>query len=408
MRFPPVTFLYDRKQFIFCKHHGKTDGMQRAPAKPANPGDPRRSGTGATPRVLMLGTDPGGRGGVATVVSLLRQDGLFEREGVCYVATHAQGSRLARTGIALRGLVHTLAWLARRPARRPHTMHVHAASNGSFVRKSVLLALGRAAGCKTVFHLHGACFDGFIERSGPLMRRWIRHTLESSSVVLALSSRWAGFLRGFAPAAEVVVIPNSVPLPPSANQPEEPGRILFLGQVEPRKGIYELVEAVALLRARFPQVELAVGGQGAMAELRRRAAQWNVADRIDELGWVDAGQKAQQLARAAIFCLPSHAEGLPMAMLEAMAAGKAIVVTGVGGIPDAVRDGDNGLLVPPGDVQALAAALARLLDDEQERRRLGARARATIEQEFESGVVIRRLSAVYEQLRVGIASRRRP
>ena len=375
--------------------------MNRASAPPA----PAKAG--AAPRVLMLGTDPGGRGGVATVVSLLRQDGLFEREGVCYVPTHAEGTRAARIGAACKGLVRTLGWLARRPASRPQVMHVHAASNGSFVRKSVLLALGRAAGCKTVFHLHGACFDRFIGASGPLMRRWIRHTLEQSSVVIALSTRWAGFLREFAPGARVVVIPNSVPLPPQGAGQVQPGRILFLGQVEPRKGIYELLEAVALLRERFPQVELAIGGQGELAQLRRRAAELNVADRVHELGWIGTGPKAQELARAAIFCLPSHAEGLPMAMLEAMAAGKAIVVTGVGGIPDAVRDGDNGVLVAPGDVQALAAALAGLLGNEGEARRLGERARATIEQEFESGVVVKRISAVYEQLREQLQQQQR-
>ncbi|NNG23799.1 glycosyltransferase family 4 protein [Telluria aromaticivorans] len=353
----------------------------------------------------MLGTEPGGRGGVATVVSLLRQDGLFEREGVLYVPTHAEGSSAAKLGAAVKGLVRTLACLARGRARRPQVMHVHAASKGSFVRKSVLLALGRAAGCKTVFHLHGACFDSFIAGSGPLMQRWIRHTLEKSSVVIALSTRWAGFLREFAPGARVEVIPNSVPVPAVTAGQAEPGRILFLGQVEPRKGIYELVEAVALLRERFPQIELAIGGQGELQEVRRRALELDVADRVTELGWVDAARKAQELARAAIFCLPSHAEGLPMAMLEAMAAGKAIVVTGVGGIPDAVRDGGNGLLVPPGDVAALAAALARLLGDEGERQRLGEQARATIQQEFESGVVIGRISAVYEQLREEIASR---
>jgi glycosyltransferase involved in cell wall biosynthesis len=124
-----------------------------------------------------------------------------------------------------------------------------------------------------------------------------------------------------------------------------------------------------------------------------------VAGRVQELGWVTAGQKADELARAAIFCLPSHAEGLPMAMLEAMAAGKAIVTTGVGGIPDAVSDGENGLLVEPGQVAALADALARLLGDEAERRRLGERARATIAQRFESGVVVQQISAVYEALR---------
>jgi glycosyltransferase involved in cell wall biosynthesis len=348
----------------------------------------------------MLGTEPGGRGGVATVVSLLQQDGLFEREGVHYVATHAEGSRAAKLKAAFKGLLGTLACLA----RRPEVVHAHAASNGSFVRKSVLLALSRAAGCKTVFHLHGACFDSFIERSSPLMRRWIRHTLEKSSVVIALSTRWAGYLEGFAPGARVVVIPNSVPLPPAGTDRSEPGRILFLGQVEPRKGIYELVDALALLKDRFPHARLAIGGQGELAQVKQRAQAAGVLDRIEELGWVTAQRKQEEMSRAAIFCLPSHAEGLPMALLEAMAAGKAVVSTGVGGIPDALRDGDNGLMIEPGNAESLAAGLARLLEDEEERQRLGARARATIEREFESGVVIGHISAVYRQLRDSIAT----
>ena len=83
------------------------------------------------PRVLMLGTDPAGRGGVATVVSLLRQDGLFEREGVHYVATHAEGSAMRKIGVFLHGAWRVLACLARRPV----VVHAHAASKGSFVRK---------------------------------------------------------------------------------------------------------------------------------------------------------------------------------------------------------------------------------------------------------------------------------
>jgi len=353
----------------------------------------------SAPRVLMLGTDPDGRGGVATVVSLLRQDGLFEREGVCYVPTHAEGSRAQKVGAFLKGVWGTLLVLA----RRPEVVHAHAASKGSFVRKSILLALARARGCKTVFHLHGACFDDFVAGSSSPMRRWIRHTLEKSSTVIALSSRWAEFLTGFAPAARVVVIPNSVPLPSLPGDAIQPGRILFLGQVEPRKGIYELVEAVGMLRERFPQVELAIGGQGELEQVKRRAEELGVQDRVTMLGWVTSGRKLEELARASVFCLPSHAEGLPMAMLEAMAAGKAIVVSGVGGIPDAVKDEDNGLMVQPGDAQGLADALARIFGDDEERRRLGARARKTIEERFESGVVIGQLSAVYKQLRDDVA-----
>nr|WP_307728053.1 heparinase II/III family protein [Massilia terrae] len=344
----------------------------------------------------MLGTALDGRGGVATVVSMLRAGGLFEREQVRYVATHADGGRGAKARAALSGLLRTLGICL---FRRPQVVHVHAASNASFLRKSLLLAVARGAGCRTVFHLHGACFDRYAEQqASPLLRRWIRHTLQATSVVIALSPHWADFLRRLAPGARVIVIPNSVPLPPASRTEAEPGRIVFLGQIEPRKGIYELLEALALLAPRHPQAVLAIGGQGEVEAVRRRAEALGIADRVQFLGWLSGADKQAELARAAMFCLPSHAEGLPMAMLEAMAAGKAVVATSVGGIPHAVRDGDNGLLVAPGDVAGLAAALGSLLDDDQRRRELGARARATIARDFEAGAVIDRIADLYHEL----------
>jgi glycosyltransferase involved in cell wall biosynthesis len=345
----------------------------------------------------MVGTAPEGRGGVASVVSVLRRHGLFEREGVRYVATHRAGSRLARAGGALAGIARiALACLRRRPA----VVHAHVASRGSFLRKSLVLLIARASGCKTIFHLHGAEFREFAtEEAGPLLRRWIRHTLESSSVVIALSESWAGFVRAFAPGATVRVVQNAVPLPmPAPFAREVPGRVLFLGRVDAGKGVFDLLAAGAALAGRFPGLCLVLGGEGDLDAVRRRAAELGIADRIELPGWIDAGRREAELGRASVFCLPSHAEGLPMALLEAMATGKAVVASSVGGVPEVVRDGDNGLLVPPRDAAALATALARVLDDAVLRARLAERARATVEGAYSTELMCGKLSAIYREL----------
>lgn len=359
---------------------------------------PAPGATPAAPRVLMLGTALGGRGGVATVVGLLRQDGLFEREGVRYVATHVDGTRAAKAGAALAAFGQLLALLVWRP---PALVHVHASSNASFVRKSLLLLCARMAGCQTLVHLHGASFDRYARSASPLMRRWIRHTLESSSRVVTLSAGWAEFVRGFAPRARVTVVPNGVPLPaPGAPDAalERPGRILFLGELGRRKGVFELLEAFATLLPAFPHARLALGGQGELGAVRRRAAELHILDQVELLGWLGAAQRQAELGRAAVFCLPSHAEGLPMAMLEAMAAARPVVVTAVGGIPDAVQDGANGLLVVPGQVAALAGALGRLLGDAALRRRLGQAARATVAARFDAAAAAGRIADLYREL----------
>ncbi len=355
------------------------------------------------PRILMVGTALDGRGGVAAVLSVLRASGLFEREAVHYVSTHREGGALAKLIHAGAGLWATLRTCL---LQRPAIVHAHASTGASFVRKSLVLLLARAIGCRTIFHLHGGTFRQYaLERSGVLMRRWIRHTLERSSLVIALSDNWAAFLRNFAPKARVAVVPNAVPLPAvtvgaagEAGGAGTPGRILFLGRLEPAKGTAELLDAVALLAPRFPQLRLVMGGNGDLDGFRRGAAARGIADRIALPGWLDAAARDAELARASVFCLPSHAEGLPMAVLEAMAAGKAVVASSVGGIPELVQDGINGLLVPPHDAAALAAALARLLGDDGLRARLGAQARATVEAQYSTQAVCGLLAAIYNDL----------
>jgi glycosyltransferase involved in cell wall biosynthesis len=351
--------------------------------------------TARAPRILMVGTAPEGRGGVAALVAVLRSSGLFEQASVRYVSTHREGGFFAKMGAAACGFCTAAACLWRRPA----IVHAHAASHSSFARKSLLLWLARCAGCRTIFHLHGGGFRQFATvESGSLARRWIRHTLERSSLVIALTEGWAGFVRGFAPRARVAVVPNAVALPRLMHDRAEPGRVLFLGRIEAAKGVAELLDAVALLAPRFPALRLVLAGSGDLAAWRRAARERGIGDRVELTGWLDAGAREAHLGRAAVFCLPSHAEGLPMALLEAMAMGRAVVASRVGGIPEAVREGDNGLLVPPHDAPALAAALARVLDDAGLRARLGERARMTVAQHYSTEAVCGRLAAIYNDL----------
>jgi glycosyltransferase involved in cell wall biosynthesis len=125
-----------------------------------------------------------------------------------------------------------------------------------------------------------------------------------------------------------------------------------------------------------------------------------LAEHLEILGWVRGADKLRQFDRAQVFVLPSYFEGLPMAMLEAMAHGKAIVVSPIGGIPEAVQHEQQGLLVPPGQPAELAAALLRLLQDEALRRRLGEQARLRVQARFSTDVVLQQVGEIYLELGV--------
>lgn len=140
--------------------------------------------------------------------------------------------------------------------------------------------------------------------------------------------------------------------------------------------------------------------------MARRACELGIGERVLVRGWCPEPERERLLARAGLFVLPSHAEGSPMSLLEAMAAGCAVVASRAGGIPDAVEDGVDGLLVDAGDPAALAAAIARVLDDAALAARLGRAARSSIARRHAPELAVERVGRVYSSL--GLAPGRAP
>lgn len=349
-------------------------------------------------QIVMLGTAEATRGGIGSVIATYRAAGLFQRWPIAYIATHCDGSARAKLAIALRALAALVAALVRGPVGM---LHVHAASSASFWRKSVYMAAALACGWPVVFHLHGGGFARFHrERCGPLGRRVVRFFLDRAAVIVVVSERWAAWMAKATSNPRIVCIPNPVALPPLSALAREPGLVVFTGRCEQGKGVFDLIDAAALLTRRCPRVHIECAGDGDLAALRRRAATLGLEDRLVTPGWIGARERETLLARAAVFVLPSHAEGLPMSLLEAMAAGCAVVASAVGGIPDLVVHGVNGLLVPAGDAAALAAAIAALLRDPALATRLGREARATVAARYTMERSLERLGQIYAGLGV--------
>jgi len=173
--------------------------------------------------------------------------------------------------------------------------------------------------------------------------------------------------------------------------------VLAVARLSYEKGLETLIEAAALLRRRRPRLHLVVLGEGPQGGmLQKRITDLKLGGTVRLLGHVDDVWTA--LAAAEVFCLPSKSEGLPNALLEAMAMRCPIVATAVGGVPEAIVCGENGLLVPPADPVALAEATARLLEHRQVAKRLGQSARQTIERRFLARDVAARYASLYTAL----------
>lgn len=354
------------------------------------------------PRLVMLGTAPGTRGGIAAVVNVYRAHGHFERWPIDYVATHCDGGAIRKLLTGARALVSFLALLARHGRV---VLHVHSASRWSFWRKSVFMAIGHAAGCPVIFHLHGGGYARFYEEEcGPLRRRLIRYFLDRAACIVVLSRTWSDWVSGVTSNPRIVCAPNPV-LPGAMKRTPRGGHtLLFLGRIERAKGIFDLLEAMSGLRPELPGLQLVCAGEGDTAAVLRHAERLGIADAVLFTGWIGPAEMRAWMNRSALFVLPSYTEAMPMSLLEAMAAGLPVVATAVGGIPDVVTDGHDGFLFTPGDVATLEKLLRVLLCDRALAARLGAAARGTIEQRFCADRVMARLNEVYAELGLAPAS----
>jgi glycosyltransferase involved in cell wall biosynthesis len=347
--------------------------------------------------VVMLSTSR--PGGISQVVRSLCDSRLCANYRVLLLVTHEQGGILGRIAIFLRSLVQFSHLLI---TSQVALVHAHVAMRGSFWRKSVFLFLAALFGRSTIVHLHGSEFVQFYENEcGPMRRTLIRYVFRHASGVIVLSARWRNYIRNVAPAANVVTIHNFIDSDRMRSEIENaeversPYMILFLGEIGHRKGIYDLVRALCHVVKRIPEAMLVAAGQGELDKLRQCASDLGVERHIVMPGWVSGEEKTRLLAQAAIYVLPSYNEGLPVSILEAMAAALPVVATPVGGIPDAIRDGEEGFLVSPGSIDELSDRIHRLLSDKGLRQRMGENGRRRLQSEFSSEVAIAAITALY-------------
>ena len=271
---------------------------------------------------------------------------------------------------------------------RAEVAHLQVSERASFARKGALLEVARARGMRTVLHHHGAEVIPVYERAPAPARAAMRRVVRRADVNLVLGRAWRDWLvdEMGVPPERAVVLPNGIPdlpAPPTPPEPSEPFRVLLLAVLSERKGVGIHLRALARLRAQGVACLATIAGGGPdLARFRARAAELGLAERCEFPGWVAPEAVPAMLAAHDAYVLPSLHEGLPLGILEAMRSARPVVATTVGAIPEAFPEGRGVTLVPPGDAEALAAALAELAADPPLRRERGLAARALYTERF--------------------------
>jgi len=328
--------------------------------------------------VLMLGPGLNVRGGVSGVERLLL-NALPDNVHATHIATMVEGGKWMKAVT----FAQSVAKLAMQLRQHPDVVHIHFASGASNVRKIILARVALARGASVIMHAHGGGYKKHWATMSPAARSITLNTLQSVQRVVVLGDRWKEFFESIGvPRHRIIVLPNPVVLPTIVPARALNGKVRFVyfGMITRRKGVFDLLEALARLTPECRErVEFVLAGNGDVPQLRAHANKLGVQDVAEIREWVDPVERDRLLAAASAFVLPSHTEGLPMSLLEAMAWGLPPICTPVGSIPEYVVNGANGLLIAPGDVTRLAAAIEKLVSQDENRVQMGRLARATVE-----------------------------
>lgn len=284
--------------------------------------------------------------------------------------------------------------------REIQIVHIHSSSRGSFLRKSVLMLLCKLFRKKTIFHIHASEFHIFYQNAR-MLRGYVRWILQRTDTVVCLSGRWKKFFTENFKIKELVIINNVIEYVTQKKEPIQNTRkinLLFLGQIGNRKGIFDLIEVLHKNRKNFNgKYHLIVGGNGEVGRLQKLIHEYNLEDHIEYAGWVNGNKKSELLQKCDVYVLPSYNEGLPVSVLEALAHGKPVISTKVGGIPEVIHSHYNGWLMKAGDRLALEAILTEVFANKPLLRRYGINS-LKISRNYTPGVVLESLDVLYRKL----------
>ena len=337
------------------------------------------------PRVLLAGHLAPPMGGIATFCQALLDSTLTDLVDLRFVQTSSRRRALASSGKATSlNIVEALRDWGRFfracLVHRPDIAHICSAVGVSFLKNSLCVLFARVMARRVVLHPH-CSFDRLY--AGPPFWKWYcDRVFRLSSDVVVLSKEWLA-LRDRLPGMKIHYLPNAIDIRPyqrvvsrRTRADSRQVRLLYMGHLGEVKGTGDLLEAFKALAPGEYSFDLELVGDilPGEDEARFAAAAGEAAGPGKTVRLVPPVSGEDKLAcfeRADIFVFPSHYEGMPMAVLEAMAAGLPVVATAVGGIPELVEDGVNGVLVPPRAPKDLSLALDKLGRDLRLRSRMG-------------------------------------
>ncbi|MHC5725575.1 MAG: glycosyltransferase family 4 protein [Nostoc sp.] len=332
-----------------------------------------------TLKIILLGPSLLQQGGISNYEKLFLEYAPSEVH-ICHIITHEEGAIAIKIMVFLRAIYRFLWMLI---SKEVDIVQLEISQRGSVLRQAIMALLAWVFHKPIIIHAHGSQFHVFYAELAKWIQQLLTWVFSKCQRLIVLSESWRSFYienLGLKPE-QVVVFYNPVKIP--AEVPHRSGskkaNLLFLGRIGQRKGAFDLIEAFSILPTEYKSISsLIMAGDGDLEQARNLVTTLNLEDYIKLPGWIGSHERDILLTEADVFVLPSYNEGLPLAMLEAMAWELPVIVTPVGGIPEIVTQSENGLIVNPGNIQQLSDAIKSLIENEPLRLSLGMKARTSV------------------------------
>lgn len=362
--------------------------------------------------ILIIGPLPPPMGGIATFVEDMLKSDIITKYNVLHLNTvRNQKMKKSLPANSMLFLKNTLKLVYLLSFKRPELVHIQTSSYMSFWEKSLFLLISKSFFVKVVFHIHGGAFNRFYENNCiRIKKNLIKFLLIIPDKVFVLSNSWKNFFSQLITENKISVIPNAVYynlyfsdkitnfgfINPNCYS------ILFSGLLTKDKGVFDILDAISIVINKYKNVEFIFAGKedtdDEMSKIRKISIEKNINNNIFLAGELSRIEMTNMYKKSDIFILPSYIEGMPISLLEAMAAVLPIISTPVGGIPEVIVEGENGFLITPGDYVSLADKIIKLIENEELRRMISRNNQEKIREKYDWSIVSTKICEEYKKL----------
>ena len=295
--------------------------------------------------------------------------------------------------------IATLRILGLKAMGKADLLHMHITVRGSVARKWFLTRVAKLVNLPVILHVHAADFPQFFSVLSPALKQQTCWVFQNAEHVIVLGEGFRGYFIDEVGVASdrITVLYNGVPSQDKVAVREKPSpfHLLFLGNLIDRKGVPELLKALATPKLSEIDWRATLAGGGEIERFKAEAKSLGIDERLEFAGWV-AREDLQDLIRSAdTMVLPSHDEGLPLAILESLALGIPVVATPVGSIAEVLTHDESVVLVSPGSVDELAESLYRVMTDSTLRTKLSENGHSVINNRLSLDAVADQMSQIY-------------